>query len=66
MNLPNIRIDEKIKEKRDYTYYVSRINEKLPWPANVNLVEFVSEGKYRKYKILTIGDNNVKVIVVRY
>lgn len=65
MNLPNIKIDDENKEKKDQVYYISRINEKFPWPANANLAQFVSKGQYKKYKILSIGSNNVKVVVIR-
>jgi hypothetical protein len=65
MNLPNIKIDDESKDKKDQIYYVSRINERFPWPANASLAEFVSSGVYKKYKILTIGSNNVKVVVIR-
>lgn len=65
MNLPNIKIDDETKEKKNFIYYVSRINERISWPANVTLAEFVSKGKYKKYKILSIGKNNVKVVVIR-
>jgi hypothetical protein len=65
MNLPNIKIDDETKEKKDFIYYVSRINERISWPTNARLAEFVSNGKYKKYKILSIGKNNVKVVVIR-
>ena len=66
MNLSNIRIDDESVDGNERTYYVSRINKKLSWPANGNLVAFLSSGrKYKKYKILTDGSDNVKIIVTK-
>lgn len=65
MNNSNLRIDDETIESKHKVFYVSRINPKLPWPANVNLAEFVSGGKYKKFKILTTGDSNVKVIWIK-
>lgn len=61
----NLRIDDETTETRQKVYYVSRINPKLPWPTNSTLAMFVSGGKHKKYKILSIGDDNVKVVVVK-
>lgn len=65
MNTSNLRIDDETVETRQKVYYVSRINPKLPWPTNSTLAIFVSGGKFKKFKILTIGDDNVKVVVVK-
>lgn len=66
MNLSNIQIDEESVDGNERTYYLSRINPKMPWPANGNLAAFASQGrKYKKYKILTDGSINVKIIVTK-
>lgn len=66
MNLSNIRIDEESVDGNERTYYLSRINPKMSWPANGNLAAFVSKGrKYRKYKTLTAGSDDVKIIVTK-
>ena len=65
MNTSNLRIDDETIDTKEKVYYVSRINQKLPWPTNSTLAMFVSNGQYKKYKILSIGDDNVKVIVIR-
>lgn len=65
MNTSNLRIDDETTETRQKVYYVSRINPKLPWPSNSALAVFVSGGEYKKFKILSIGDDNVKVVVIK-
>lgn len=61
----NLTIDEESSDKESKVFYVSRVNPKLPWPTNAALAEFVSEGKYKKFKIMEIGDPNVKVVKVK-
>lgn len=65
MNTSNLRIDDETVDTKQKVYYVSRINPRLPWPNNVDLAMFVSGGKFRKYKILSMGDNDVKVVMVK-
>lgn len=65
MNTSNLRIDDETTDTKEKVYYVSRINEKLPWPTNSTLAMFVSNGQHKKYKILSIGDDNVKVVVIK-
>lgn len=65
MNSSNLRIDDETTDTKQKVYYVSRINSKLPWPANSMLASFVSGGNWKKYKILSIGDDNVKVVVIK-
>lgn len=64
-NTSNLRIDDETTETRQKVYYVSRINPKLPWPTNSTLAIFVSGGKYKKYRVLSVGDDNIKVVVVK-
>lgn len=61
----NLQIDDQTIDKNQSVYYVSRINPRIPWPANSTLAIFVSQGKFKKYKILSIGDDNVKVVVIK-
>lgn len=61
----NLRIDDETIETKQKVYYVSRINPKKPWPSNSMIAMFVSGGTHKKYKILTIGDDNVKVVVIK-
>lgn len=65
MNKSNLKIDDETIDANQKVYYVSRINQKLSWPSNSELAIFVSNGKYKKYKILSIGDDNVKVVVIK-
>lgn len=66
MNTPsNLKIIDESTETKQKVFYVSRINPKLPWPSNATIVDFVTGGKYKKYRILTIGDPNVKVVQVK-
>ncbi len=58
----NLTIDEELSDKESKTFYVSRLNPKLPWPTNSSLAIFVSNGNYKKFKILEIGDSNTKVV----
>lgn len=66
MNTPsNLKIIDETTETKQKVFYVSRINPRLPWPANATIVDFVTGGKYKKYRILSIGDPNVKVVQVK-
>ena len=62
MNKSNLVIDEECSDRSERVFYVSRIDPKIPWPTNASLAEFVSDGGYKKFKILEIGDPNVKVV----
>lgn len=61
----NLVVDEELSDRDSKVFYVSRINERLPWPTNSAIAVFVSDGDFKKYKILEIGDPNVKVVKVR-
>lgn len=66
MNTPsNLQIIDETTETRQKVYYVSRVNPKLPWPSNATIVDFLTGGKHSKFRILTIGDPNVKVVQVK-
>jgi hypothetical protein len=65
MNVPNLKIDDESTDTKEKVYYVSRINPKLPWPTNSTIALFVTGGELKKYKMLSIGDHNVKVVVVK-
>lgn len=64
-SISNLRIDDETTDTKQKVYYVSRIDPKKAWPTNSTLAMFVSGGKHKKFKILTIGDDNVKVVVVK-
>lgn len=62
----NLEIIDFSEDDENEVYYISRINEKLPWPANGNIAAFVMKGNVmKKYKILSIGDDNVKVVSIK-
>lgn len=61
----NLVIDEESSDRDSKVFYVSRINPKLPWPTNSAIAAFVSDGNFKRFKILEIGDPNVKVVKVR-
>jgi hypothetical protein len=61
----NLVVDEESSDRDSKVFYVSRINPKLPWPTNSAIASFVSDGNFKRYKILEIGDPNVKVVKVR-
>jgi hypothetical protein len=65
MNISNIVIDEESSDRELKVFYVSRINTRIPWPNNSDLALFVSEGKYKRFKILEIGDPNIKIVKVK-
>lgn len=65
MNGFNLQIDDESSDTKQKMFYVSRINPKIPWPTNSTLAMFASGGKFKKFKILTIGDNNVKVVMIK-
>lgn len=62
----NLQIVDFSDDNENEVYYVSRINEKLSWAANGNIAAFVMKGNImKKYKILSIGDDNIKVVSVK-
>jgi hypothetical protein len=61
----NLKIDDESSDTKQNVFYVSRINPKIPWPTNSTLAMFASGGKFKKFKILTIGDDNVKVVMIK-
>lgn len=67
----NLELIDKSKDDETVVYYISRINKKIPWPSNSNVVEFAIKDEPNKseliknYKILSIGDSNVKVIAIK-
>ena len=61
----NLVVVDETTDTKQKVYYVSKINEKLPWPSNATIVDFVTGGKYKKFRMLTIGDPNVKVVQVK-
>lgn len=65
MNTLNLMIDEESSDRESKVFYVSRINSKIPWPTNATIAGFVSDGKYKKFKILEIGDPNVKIVKIK-
>ena len=66
MNDSNLRIDDETTDAKQKVFYVSRVNPTLPWPSNSNLAVFVSNGKnFKKFRILEIGDKNVKVVMIK-
>jgi hypothetical protein len=65
VNFSNLKIDDESSDTAQKVFYVSRINSDIPWPSNSNLAVFASGGNFRKFKILTIGDDNVKVVMIK-
>lgn len=61
----NLVIDEESSDRDAKVFYVSRANPRIPWPTNASMADFVSDGKYKRFKILEIGDPNVKVVKIR-
>lgn len=61
----NLVIDEESSDRESKVFYISRINTRIPWPNNSDLAAFVSEGNYKRFKILEIGDPNVKIVKVK-
>lgn len=62
---PNLTVDEESSDRDSKVFYVSRLNTRLPWPNNSTLAAFVSGGEYKKFKILEIGDPNVKIVKIK-
>jgi len=67
----NLKIIEERKSDGKYNFYLSKINNKLGWPANSMLVCFVCEQKnfnlqkaLKSYKILSEGSNDVKIVSI--
>jgi len=62
----NLKIVDSYEDNECETYYIERINEKLPWPANSMLAVFVSKDKkLKKYKILSIGNELTRIVVIK-
>jgi len=66
----NLEVVDYSKDEETFVYYVSRINKKIPWPSNSNVAVFALKNEANRdelikhYRMLTIGDNNVKVVAV--
>jgi hypothetical protein len=66
MNESNFRIDDDSSDTKKRVFYISRINPKFSWPSNSALAVFASQGKkFKKFRILSIGDDNVKVVMLK-
>jgi hypothetical protein len=65
MNNSNLIIDEEASDKEARVFYVSRMNTKMPWPTNASIAQFVSDGNFKKFKILEIGDPNIKIVKLK-
>lgn len=61
----NLVVTDETTDTKDKVYYVSKINPKLPWPSNATIVDFVTGGNYKKFRILSIGDPNVKLVQIK-
>lgn len=62
----NLKVIDSYFDNGEKVYYISRINERLSWPPNATLAVFVNEDKkLKKYKVLEVGDNNIKVVVIK-
>lgn len=62
----NLKIADFYEDNECETYYITRVNEKLPWPTNSSLAMFVMKGTtLKKYKILSIGDESTRVVVIK-
>jgi hypothetical protein len=61
----NLVVTDETTDTKDKVYYVSRLNPKLPWPSNATIVDFVTGGKYKKFRILSIGDPNLKLVQIK-
>jgi len=61
----NLQINEVLSEKEKGVYYVVKTNPKSSWPSNSTLAEFVSNGVYKKFKVLTIGSKDTKVVMIK-
>ena len=66
----NLEIVDSSKDRETFVYYVSRINKKIPWPINSNIAVFALKDEPTKseligrFRMLTIGDDNVKIVSV--
>ena len=61
----NLEIIDTFVEDKHTTYYVSRKNAKMPWPTNATLAIFASGGKYKKFRVLSDGNPNVKIMQIK-
>jgi len=66
----NLEVVDSSKDKETFVYYVSRINKKIPWPSNSNVAVFALRNEpnrdqlIKRFRMLTIGDSNVKIVAV--
>ena len=73
MNTNNLQIVDSYEDDDEKIYYITRINEKMSWPANWAIALFAmnsesNEGKMvkmKKYRSLSIGDDKTKVVAIR-
>ena len=66
----NLEVVDSSKDEETFVYYVSRINKKIPWPSNSNVAVFALRNEpnrdqlIKRFRMLTIGDSNVKIVAV--
>lgn len=66
MNHSNFKIDKENSDFKKRIFYILKTNEKASWPSNSALAVFASQGKsFKKFKILLVGDNNIKVVMLK-
>jgi len=61
----NLAIDYDSSDTDRGLFYVLRKDVSIPWPSNSTLAIFVSRGKFTKFKILTTGEDNLKIVKIK-
>jgi len=61
----NLEIVEEYMEMGESYYVVGRKNPKMSWPANIMLAHFVSKGNFKKFKILSDGSSETKIVKIK-
>lgn len=72
MNTNNLQIVDSYEDDDEKIYYITRIDEKMSWPANWAIALFAMNSeskdkttKMKKYRSLSIGDDKTKVVAIR-
>lgn len=72
MNTNNLQIVDSYEDDDEKIYYITRVNEKMSWPANWAIALFAMNSeskdktiKMKKYRSLSIGDDKTKVVAIR-
>jgi len=66
MNFSKFKIDKENSDYKKRIFYINKTDDKSSWPSNSALAVFAANGnKFKKFKVLTVGNNDTKVVMLK-